>query len=66
MNIYGYISYVIIHIYEYLCVFTYIYTYLYMFMHEEFFTECVYLNKFSFILRNILQILIIGVFYLFI
>jgi len=35
MNTYGHI---IIHVYEYLCVFMYIYTYLYVFMHKKFFT----------------------------
>jgi len=34
MDIYGHISYIIIHIYEHLCV----YTYLYIFMHDNFFT----------------------------
>ena len=36
---YEHISYIIIHIYEYLCVFMYIYTYLYIFMHEKFFQD---------------------------
>jgi len=35
MNMYGHISYIIIHVYEYLCVFMYVYTYL--FMHKKFF-----------------------------
>jgi len=34
---YGHISYIIIHVYEYLCVFMYVYTYLYIFMHKTFF-----------------------------
>jgi len=38
MNIYGHISYIIIHVCEYLCVFMYVYTYLYIFMNEKFFT----------------------------
>ena len=35
---YGHISCIILHVYEYLCVFMYIYTYLYIFMHEKFFS----------------------------
>jgi len=38
MNIYGHISYIIIHVCEYLCVFMYVYTYLYIFINEKFFT----------------------------
>jgi len=36
---YGHILYIIVHVYEYLCVFMYIYTYLYIFMHDKFFTR---------------------------
>ena len=36
---YGYTSYIIIHVYEYLYVFMYVYTYFYIFMHKKFFTE---------------------------
>jgi len=38
----GDISYIIIHVSKYSCVFMYVYTYLYIFMYEQFFTgnEC--------------------------
>jgi len=41
MNMYGHISYIIIHVYGYLCIFIHIYTYLCIFMSEKLFTEWV-------------------------
>jgi len=47
---YGYISYMIIHIYEYLYMFIYIY--ICMFMHEQFFTR-IYVIKNVFYINEI-------------
>jgi len=44
----GHILYIIIHVYECLCMF---YVYLYIFIHEKFFTEC-YKNKYHIYMIN--------------
>jgi len=42
MNMYGHISYMIIHVYEYLCMFIHIYTYIHV---KNFLPSCDHINN---------------------